>query len=198
MPILSRGALYHGPDGDSNIYLWGGTTNYWNTSFPGYQDPSPQQYSLWSFDTAAQLWNQYDVTSGSANRPSRGSSAEATDQGLAFYFNGEIDSGSQMTTESFGLNRPQYLEGMIVIDTNNRTARNLSTKAVSGDVPRSRGQLEYLPKVGPKGILVQLGGNQQSVIDQTDPYTMNLVSSKHHSHLRTTRSNICTGSNESD
>ena len=115
------------------------------------------------------------MTLGSANRPSRGSSAEATDQGLAFYFNGEIDSGSQMTTESFGLSRIQYLEGMIVIDTNHRTARNLSTKAVSGDIPRSRGQLQYIPGIGTRGILIALGGNQQSVLNQTDSFTSNLV-----------------------
>jgi len=175
VPVFVRGALYHGADADSNIYLWGGTTSYWNTSFPGFQGPPPQQYSLWSFDIVTQQWDQYDITLGSDNRPSRGSFTEATDQGLAFYFNGVIDSGSEIQTQSFGPNRPQFLEGMIVIDTNNYTARNLSTNTISGDSPRSRRRLQYVPGIGPKGILVQLGGNRQSVLNQTDSFTGNLV-----------------------
>lgn len=175
-PILSRGALYHGSDADNNIYLFGGTTNLWNTSFPGFQAPSPQQYSLWSYDTTSQRWNQFDVTLGSAHRPNRGSFAEATDQGLAFFFNGQIDSGSEAGTGSFNTKWRQFQEGMIVIDLNNRTARNLSTNAVSGELPRSRGRLQYVPGIGSKGVLIQIGGNQQSVMNQTDSFTDNLVS----------------------
>ncbi|KAL6715932.1 hypothetical protein ACLMJK_006894 [Lecanora helva] len=175
IPILARGALYHGADADDCIYLWGGTTNLWNTSFPGFQAPSSQQYSLWSFNIVNQQWNQYDTTLGSAHRPSRGSFTEARDQGLGFFFNGQLDSGSELETEVFGDKRPQFLEGMIVIDTNNKTARNLSTKAVSGDLPRSRGRMQYVDDIGTKGVLVQIGGNQQSVTVQKDSFTGNLV-----------------------
>lgn len=175
-PVLSRGALYHGTDQDNKIYLWGGTTSYWNTSFSGYEAPTPQQYSLWSFDVVAQQWDQYDDTLGSANRPSSGSYTDATDQGLSFFFNGELDSGSEIETEKFGNSVKQFLQGMIVIDTNNQTAKNLSTEAVSGDLPRSRGRMQYVSAIGPNGILVQIGGNQQQVTNTTDPYIGNLVS----------------------
>ena len=174
-PILSRGALYHGLDADDRIYLFGGTTNLWNTSFPGFQAPSSQQYSLWSFDIKSQAWEQFDVTSASPHRPNRGSFAEATDQGLAFFFNGQIDSGSEIGTESYDTKWRQFEPGMIVMDLNNQTARNLSTHAVSGNLPRSRGRMQYIPDVGPKGLLVQIGGNQQSVMNQVDSFTSNLV-----------------------
>ena len=178
-PVLSRGALFYGSANDSNIYLWGGTTSYWNTSFPGFEAPTPQQYSLWSFDMATQEWDQYDLTLGSANRPSSGSFTNAEELGLGFYFNGELDSGSEIQTERYGNAVKQLIGGMIVVDLVNQTARNLSTQAVSGDMPRSRGGMMYIHNIGPEGVIVQIGGNQQNVTNTTgitSPNIENLVS----------------------
>ena len=169
-PILSRGAMYHGTDEDDNIYLWGGTTSEWNTSFPGYQGPSVQQYSLWSYNLVTKVWNQFDVTLNSPNRPSSGSYAEATDQGLLFFLNGNLDNGSELETQDLIPDTKQYLQGMIVIDTHNQTAKNLSTSAVVGTMPRSRGRMGYISGIGANGILVQVGGNQQSINNDTDSY----------------------------
>ena len=169
-PVLSRGALYHGTNEDDNIYLWGGTTSYYNTSSPGFQSPTTKQYSLWSYNIATKAWDQYDVTSGSPNGPSSGSYTDAIDQGLSFFFNGMLDSGSEIQTERFGNGIKQYLEGMIVIDTNNQTARNLSTRAVVGDMPRTRGRMQYVSGIGDNGILVQIGGYQQSITNTTDSF----------------------------
>lgn len=177
-PVLSRGALFYGSANDSNIYLWGGTTSYWNTSFPGFEAPTSQQYSLWSFDIATQKWDQYDLMLGSANRPSSGSSTNAEELGLGFYFNGELDSGSETQTQIYGNDVKQLIEGMIVVDLANQTARNLSTQAVSGDMPRSRGGMIYINDIGPHGVIVQIGGNQQNVTNTTDitsPNIENLV-----------------------
>ena len=174
-PLVSKGALYHGKNEDDNIYLWGGSTSYSNTSFPGFPGTSPAQYSLWSFDITTKAWNQYDVTFGAGNRPSGGSFTEALDQGIAFYFNGVLDSGSQTSTQDFGNGVKQYLDGMIVIDTVHQTARNLSTKSVVGNMPRSRGRMQYIKGIGGKGILVQIGGNQQAIDNTTDPYIGDLV-----------------------
>ena len=88
---LIRGAMYQGPSGDTNVYTYAGTSSQLNTSFASNY-PDPSTYSLWSFDTNTQQWDQYDVTSASPIRPSRGSYAEAPDQGLGFFFNGVIDS----------------------------------------------------------------------------------------------------------
>ena len=183
--MLSRGALFYNLANDlasdDNIYLWGGTTSYWNTSFPNYEPPTPQQYSLWSFDTASQEWDQYDLTLGSANRPSSGSSTNANELGLGFYFNGELDSGSEISTQSYGDGVKQLIGGMIVVDLVNQTARNLSTDAVSGDMPRSRGSMIYIDNVGSHGIIVQMGGNHQNVTNTTgitSPRIENLVSQR--------------------
>ena len=179
--MLSRGALFYGSANDSNIYLWGGTTSYWNTSFPGFEAPTPQQYSLWSFDTTTQRWDQYDLTLGSANRPSSGSFTDAKDLGLGFYFNGELDSGSEIETQTFGDGVKQLIGGMVVVDLVNQTARNLSTDAVSGDMPRSRGSMMYIHDVGSHGIVVHIGGNHQNVTNTTgitSPRIENLVSQR--------------------
>ena len=167
-PVYVRGAMYHGTNEDNRIYLWGGTTSEWNTSFPGYQGSDVQQYSLWSYNIVTATWDQFDVTLNSPNRPSSGSYAEATDQGLSFFFNGVLDRGSELQTQVLNSYDKVYLEGMIVIDTNNQTAKNLSTSAVVGTMPRSRGQMQYIGGVSTNGILVQIGGNQQSITNHTD------------------------------
>lgn len=184
-PVLTRGALYHGMNQDNNIYLWGGTTSYFNVTYPGYKPPTTQEYSLWSYNILTKEWDQHDVTSGAAHRPNSGSFTDAIDQGLSFYFNGMLDSGSEVDTEIFGEPVKQYLEGMIVLDTTTQTAKNLSTKAVVGDSPRARGRMQYIGGIGGKGILVQIGGNQQPVTNTTNPYVGDLVGSLKGSSSRT-------------
>lgn len=175
VPSLVRGALYQGAANDSNIYLYGGTTSYINTSFPGWQPPSPSTYSLWSYNTVSKKWDQFDTTSASPYRPNSGAYTEAPDQGLAFYFNGEIDSGSSTATQVLGDFVKIFLTGMIVIDTSQHTVRNLSTNAVSGDQPRTRGRLQYVPGIGEKGILVSFGGSQKQVTELDNMEVGNLV-----------------------
>lgn len=159
-PILSRGALFYGSDADVNIYLYGGAVSYINTSFHNFHSPQPAQYALWSYDTSDDQWGQYDISLSVANRPSSGSFAEARDQQLAFFFNGMLEKGSQVTTESFGYTDHVYLDGMVVVNTADHTARNLSTTAVVGDRPRARGRMQYIDGIGGRGILVQIGGKQ--------------------------------------
>jgi len=156
--------------------LLGGTTSYWNTSFPNFQAPYPAQYSLWSYNISSQSWGQYDITFGSPNRPNSGASTEARDQALAFYFNGQLDSGSEEATTHLDKGEEAYLKGMIVVDTNNQTARNLSTQAVVGDTPRSRGEMQYIEELGGKGILVHIGGNQKGPEDASNSSMSDLVS----------------------
>lgn len=176
VPFLSRGALYHGMDDDENIYLWGGTTSYLNTSFPGWVTPYVSTYSLWSYSIISKQWDQHDVTQYiGPRRPSSASSAEAPDLGLAFYFNGEMDAGSEKDSGIQGADDKVFLEGMIVIDTQNQTAKNISTAAVVGDTPRTRGGMQYVPGVGEKGVLVQIGGNQKPVGVAQDELVGDLV-----------------------
>lgn len=77
--------------------------------------------------------------------------------------NGEIDSGSSLETKGLGDGNIVGLGGMIVINTNNQTARNISTNELSGDRPRTRGLLQYISGISSNGILVQIGGNQKTL-----------------------------------
>lgn len=60
-PQVVRGALFQGPPSNSEIYLYGGTTDFSNTSFPGWETPGAAQYSLWSYNTVSTQWQQYNV-----------------------------------------------------------------------------------------------------------------------------------------
>lgn len=115
-PIVEHGALYHGPISDPRIYLYGGATPDVNTSFPGYQQPTSDQYSLWGFDTNSHSWTQYDVTSGAKLRLGYGAHTEIPESGLAFYFNGML---SNMSSQFYGgITQSEIFEGMIVLDLN--------------------------------------------------------------------------------
>ncbi|KAE8153896.1 hypothetical protein BDV25DRAFT_168147 [Aspergillus avenaceus] len=155
-PILVRGALYSGSPKDTKIYLYGGTTSYVNTSFPGFQRPTSSQYALWSFDTADNTWNQYDVTLEAPWRPAGGAYAETMEHGLAIYLNGFINNGTSNALESQGAFL-RYLDGLVVIDTDSQTATNVSTASLD-NFPRAKGSMAYVPHVGSKGMLVALGG----------------------------------------
>ena len=157
-PQVVRGTMYHGSQGDDGIYLYGGTTSYANTSFPGWQPPTPSTYTLWSYDTRSRQWTHYNVEQSAPYRPSNGAAAEAVDQGLAFYFNGELDSGSSQGIDIMNLTSV-FVSGMVVVNTTDQTARNLSTAQVSIDQARARGRMQYVPGIGEKGILVLIGGS---------------------------------------
>ena len=173
-PQVVRGALYQGAQNDDRIYLYGGTTSFQNTSFPGWQSPAPPTYSLWSFDTTSTQWSQFDISRNAPYRPSIRAAAEAVDQSLAFYFNGELDSGSSSQLGSISGNNV-FLSGMVVINTTDQTARNLSTAQVDASLAWARGRMQYLPTVGEKGVLVLIGGSTfpANQLDSTD--VVNLV-----------------------
>ena len=156
-PQVVRGALYQGTSRDSSIYLYGGTTSYANTSFPGWQPPLGSTYSLWSYDVVALSWAQHDVATHAPYRPNGGAATEAPDQGLAFYLNGQIDGGSS-TSPDDGLGNVVLLDGMVVINTTDQSARNFSTTGLNNVRRRTRGRMQYVPGIGEKGVLVVLGG----------------------------------------
>lgn len=158
-PQVISGTLYQGTQDDDSIYLYGGTTSYANVSFPGWQGPVVPTYSLWSYDPESAQWSQFDVSQNAPYRPSNGAAAEAVDQGLAFYFNGELDNGSSGQELGIIAGANVFVGGMVVINTTDQTARNLSTAQVSADLARARGRMQYIPGVGEKGIVVLIGGS---------------------------------------
>lgn len=172
-PQAVRGAFFQGSGDDQNFYFYGGTTSFLNTSFPGWQSPGPSTYSLWSYNTVTTHWDQYDLGLDIPNKPNSGAATEAPDQGLAFYFNGQIDNGSSTATKELGAS-PIFLDGMVVINMTEHTARNLSTTEATNR-PRARGQLQYVPNIGKNGILVLLGGVSKSNDQLDGPDSVDLV-----------------------
>ncbi|CBX90499.1 hypothetical protein LEMA_P066250.1 [Plenodomus lingam JN3] len=152
---MVNGAMYAGPYNSTNIWTYGGTTFRGNKSFLDSDKPYANQYPLWSFDDETNNWDQFDL--GQLTTPSRGLSAQAPDQGLAFYLNGQIDNGTEPNTWAGG-DSISLLEGMMVIDLAHQTARNVSTSSLRTSQPRSSGAMQYVPGVGDSGVLVALGG----------------------------------------
>ncbi|KAF2491506.1 hypothetical protein BU16DRAFT_120146 [Lophium mytilinum] len=154
-PNFIRGTMFQGPANDSELYTYGGTTFRGNMSVANRSASYSQQYSLWSFDSASNAWGQYDLKQNW--RPNFGAAAEAYDQGLAFYLNGQIDVGTDQGTLDFG-NTTIYIDGMLVIDLVRQTAVNISTTGMKDYIPRVGGALQYVPGVGDDGVLVAIGG----------------------------------------
>lgn len=131
-----------------------------NRSFGGFTNPDASTYPLWTYDynTSDYPWMQYDISQ--PWRANHGAAAEAIDQSLGFYLNGQIDWGTSPSTlniiNSTDLYRP--LDGMLVINFTDHTSRNISTSKLRGDAPRVGGGMEYFPSVGGMGVLVALGG----------------------------------------
>ncbi|KAH7392922.1 hypothetical protein BKA66DRAFT_509939 [Pyrenochaeta sp. MPI-SDFR-AT-0127] len=152
---MTSGAMYHGPYNTSSIWTYSGTTFRGNTSFLNSDKVYTNQYPLFSFDNATQNWNQFDL--GQLRTPSYGLSAEAPDQGLAFYMHGQTDNGTEPYTRTDG-DTTTLLNGMMVIDLVHQTAKNISTSSMKDPQPRVGGSMQYVPGIGNSGVMLALGG----------------------------------------
>jgi hypothetical protein len=99
------------------------------------------------------------------HKPASGSTTYVQDKGLAVWFNGMQDKGSAAETTVLD-SATRFLDGMVIVDLKNQTARNVSTTAVS-DLARVRGQMVHVPLAGSDGIIVLIGGGEKSSADLT-------------------------------
>ncbi len=162
---MSRGALYPDPKDLNKFWLFGGSTAIDNMSFVGWQWPQPGADSLWSYDTQLNSWTAYSMSQYGIQKPASGPTTYIPEKGLAFWFNGMQDNGSSAETTVLQ-STTRFLTGMVVLDLNNQSARNLSTAAVSNKA-RVRGQMVHIPVPGSNGILVVIGGGEKSTLDLT-------------------------------
>ncbi|KAK6613475.1 Kelch repeat-containing protein-like protein 5 [Botrytis cinerea] len=167
--VVLKGALFSGTSGGNGIYLYGGTEQSMNTSFYGYTDPTSPNQTLLSYDVAQNQWASIDVDSTIPEKPSFGASADVPDQGLGFYFNGEINNGSSTETTSIPAGSSVPLEGMVMLNMTDNTTRNISTAAIDTN-SRTGGLLQYIPGIGAngKGILIQFGGMYRQAGELSD------------------------------
>ncbi|KAJ4990645.1 cell wall anchored protein [Stagonosporopsis vannaccii] len=167
---MVSGSLFHGPYSSPEVWTYGGTIFRGNETFLNSVNPDAFRdqsniYPLWSFDNKTNTWDQFDI--GTLNTPSYGSSAEAPDQGLAFYLHGRINNGTNIGAKYTG-DIEVLLNGMVAIDLVHRTAKNISTANMKDPQPRLGGGLQYVPGIGENGLLVALGGK---VFDGLQPVT---------------------------
>ncbi|KAM3067597.1 hypothetical protein ACMFMG_000089 [Clarireedia jacksonii] len=155
--VVVSGALFSGSINDNALYLYGGTQQSMNTSFYSYSESNSIDQTLLSYDISGKQWQSINVSSTNLQKSSYGASADVPDQGIGFYFNGEINNGTSADTASIPAYNSIPLEGMVMIDTVSNTSRNISTSAIDGNA-RIGAILQYVPGVGEKGILVQFGG----------------------------------------
>jgi hypothetical protein len=154
-PGMMKGAMYAGPYNTSSIWTYSGTSAIGNESFLDTAVPYANQYPLWSYDDNTNAWDQYDL--GQLKTQSNGLSAEAFDQGLAFYISGQTDNGTDPDTRHDGdITTP--LNGMMAIDLAHPSANNLSVSSMRDSQPHVGGSMQYVPGVGVSGVLVALGG----------------------------------------
>ncbi|KAJ4297437.1 hypothetical protein N0V90_005328 [Kalmusia sp. IMI 367209] len=156
IPDLYLGHLFHGPSNTSEIYRFGGTP------FKESLQPDTSANSLWTYqpDDPSNPWSQHNISQ--ALQPNHGAGAEAIDQALGFYLNGQ--------TNKYGPDVYTPLEGMLVIDLVDFTFERISTSSMKRGFPRVGGTLEYVESVGSSGILVALGGQIQPSLDMRVAY----------------------------
>jgi hypothetical protein len=159
---MTSGAMYHGTYNTTEVWTYSGTTFRGNESFVNADKVYANNYPLFSFNNDTQKWSQYDLKQ--TTTPSYGLSAEAPDQGLAFYLSGQVDNGTEPYTRTMG-DRATLLSGMMVIDLVHQTANNISI-TMADPQPRIGGALQYLPAVGESGVLVAIGGRVYDGIHQ--------------------------------
>jgi len=161
-PSQIRGHMFHGPANKPEVWVYGGTTYMGNQSFEAYAWPDSSAYPLWSYTYGPNYpWGQFAVAT--PWMPNHGAAAEAIDQGLAFYLNGQIDWGTSSKTRDTFNTQDLYvpLDGMVVLNLTTQSSKNISTTRLRGGAPRVGGSIEYIASVGGMGALVALGGQIQ-------------------------------------
>jgi hypothetical protein len=163
-PSQIRGHMFHGPADKPEVYVYGGTTFMGNQSFEAYAWPDSSAYPLWSYKYGPDYpWDQYAVST--PWMPNHGAAAEAIDQGLGFYLQGQIDWGTSSKTIDTFKTQDLYvpLIGMIVLDLKTQSSKNISTAGLGlrGSAPRVGGSMEYIASIGGMGSLFALGGQVQ-------------------------------------
>lgn len=165
IPDMSRGALYPDPTDPKKFWLFGGATATDNTTFTGYQLPQPEAWSLWSYQSESDIWTGFDMSSFGIHKPASGPTTYVKDKGIAVWFNGMQDKGSAAETTVLDTTT-RFLDGMVIVDLENQSARNVSTAAVS-ELARVRGGMVHVPLDGSDGVIVLLGGGEKLSSDLT-------------------------------
>lgn len=137
---LTGGALFPGAPGDHSMYLFGGAPYSPLDRNNSLANLTTVPNKIWNFNLATALWSDTNfTTSGSTNIDvsRHGTYAHARELSVAFY----VD-----------------VDGLSVINTTSRTIRNIPAALFLKGRRRFGSNLQYIPGLGKKGVLVMFGG----------------------------------------
>ncbi|KAE8165226.1 hypothetical protein BDV40DRAFT_80463 [Aspergillus tamarii] len=144
-PDVNGGILW--PDTvNKMIYLYGGQ----------YDQGTPGNFSLWSYDALYNTWQTVDADTTQANiqRASYGAGVTIQDRAVAFYYGGWLSNSS---VSNWGSKSPKALSTMLQYDMLQNTWTNSSGPDTIG---RAEGSMVYIP--ASDGMLVYIGGVQSA------------------------------------
>ncbi|OGM47258.1 hypothetical protein ABOM_003932 [Aspergillus bombycis] len=142
-PDVNGGILW--PDTvNKMIYLYGGE----------FDQASPGNFSLWSYDALYNQWNTVTPDSSQAGikRASYGAGVTLQDRAAGFYYGGWLSNAS---VPNWGSQRPKALSTMLQYNILQNTWTNSSGPDTVG---RAEGAMVYIP--ASEGMLVYIGGVQ--------------------------------------
>ena len=154
VPVVNGGILWPDPV-NKLFYLYGGE----------YDDEKPDSFSLWSYDTIYNTWNNTPVRDVGIMRASYGAGTTDKEQAIGYYYGGWLSSAS---VPGFGRKIPT--SNLLIYDM----IKDQWTNSSGPDkVPRVEGAMVHIP-ASDAGMLVHFGGLEFP--DAPDNYTARGVS----------------------
>ncbi|CZR68786.1 uncharacterized protein PAC_18685 [Phialocephala subalpina] len=174
-PALEDSALWYSTETRKIYQLGGWFSRNGNPSTAGYLPESAiPRAAIWEFDVDAELWSQEtdfinNGTGKKIDRPGAAAHCDAPTLNQNFIFEGFVQQFSDPDYANYTLyDTFKYIEGMLRLDTSQPEAPVLTNISIPTFLqPRSDGAMIHVP-VGPKGILVLIGG--QTTLNPNTPW----------------------------
>ncbi|OHE99462.1 hypothetical protein CORC01_05262 [Colletotrichum orchidophilum] len=162
------------------VYQLGGWFSFNSIENPAYiADKDLPEPAIWEFDVDGGGWSKSDDFSVSNNgeivdRPGAAAFCDASTLNRSYIFEGYVQKRSSPENAAYASSSDfRFLEGMLELDTAERSQPKLTNISVPTYVgPRMNGAMVHIP-VGEKGIIVNIGG--QTTRDPT-PYGVQIKS----------------------
>ncbi|OLN96473.1 Kelch repeat-containing protein-like protein 2 [Colletotrichum chlorophyti] len=156
------------------IYQLGGWFSFNNDENPAFiADKDIPEPAIWEFDVDEERWSKSDDIQISNNgeivdRPGAAAFCDAPSLNRSYVFEGYVQRRSSPANAGYsGSSDFRFLEGMLELDTADRSEPKLTNISVPTYIgPRMNGAMVHVP-VGDEGIIVNIGG--QTTRDTT-PY----------------------------
>ncbi|KAF0324478.1 kelch domain-containing protein [Colletotrichum asianum] len=153
------------------VYQLGGWWSSNNNENPAYIDDFPEP-AIWEFDIDTERWaksTDFEVSNNDqiVDRPGAAAFCDAPTLNRSYIFEGYTQRRSSPANSQYTPSMDfRFLEGMLELDTADRSRPKLTNISVPTYVgPRMNGAMVHVP-VGEKGIIVNIGG--QTTRDETE------------------------------